>query len=143
MNISGFGDWLLTGSALGINTWGCHSSPHLHQICLIFILLCKQGLSHCVQAGLAGHWGSEGCSPGRSPPAAPTLQFGSWGFHGPPAPPSPTKSTAPVLPSLCDVVWAGFLRKRGTGRGIWTWLVGGIKVFFSQHSGPMVAVEPL
>lgn len=75
------------------------------------------------QAGRAGQWGM---LPAMTTLAAPTLHLAPGGSTGPqrlPAHPSPTKTTIPELPSLCDVVWAGFLRKRGTGRGIWIWLV--------------------
>lgn len=140
MNISGFGDQLLTRSALGINDLGLSVLVPLTANLFDFHPFMQTGsVPLCPSRAL----GSEGCSPGITTPAAPTLQFGSWGFHGPPALPSPPQSHQSAS-SLCDVVWAGFLRRRGTGRGIWVWLVGGGKVFFvSLHSRLMFAVQPL
>lgn len=142
MNISGFGDQLLTGSALGINNLGLllltPLAPNLFDFHpfyanRIYPTVSKQGWQGT---------GAERDALWDNPHSCTHISICLLGVPWGPSPSQPTKTTVPVLPSLCDVVWAGFWRKRGAGRGIWTWLVGGVKVFVSQHSRPMLLLSP-
>lgn len=124
MNISGFGDQLLTGSALGINNLGLllltPLAPNLFDFHpfyanRIYPTVSKQGWQGT---------GAERDVPWDNPHSCTHISICLLGFHGAPAPPSPPRPQFLCFPAC--VMWFGLgfggkgAQGEGFGRG---WLV--------------------